>query len=909
MRSLFTGVSGLKQNQTRMDVLSNNIANVNTTGFKRGRALFQDLFSQTIRNSQQAFGSYGGLNPMQVGLGAQLGSIDTLMDQGTLETTGKNTDLAIEGNGFFAVENGNGVTQYTRDGNFSVNPNYDLVSANTGYKLQGWLSTQNAVTGNLELNDTGTVPYDINIVKYLKKFAHQTNTVTYASNLDSSADERDVKMGEDTLTFKDSNGSYQNLQFKFKKLDATNWVWSATDDSEGNVASGTFKTDETGKLIESTVEPAGQNSTAGLPYFTYDPDGTPAPATATTLVNALTNSGGGTSSGVVASGTEVKDETVSVIFDGGDPTRATSFRVVGSERGYIGSGLLGGTQAKLEGTTVTFGTTWTPTTDTSFTVSDLQFNPPRQANVAFTAGQSYTTSEITDAINTAASQSGLRITAFYDSVLNQFSVVSNETGSNQSISISNAVGSISDLGLPATTSTGTGGSKPEVFSSIDLSGDTWDPTGDVSFTVSDSEGRSALIQFDDVVAGQNQVYSRSAIISTINSALASNNVSATVNIVDTNGDATSTPDQLVITGSQSGSGELITISGDDSMSQLGLTADTYRGTAAVATFNQGGLNFSLTEGTNAWLPNDSMTMTTTAEKGQADAVSIYVPQPNVDTLTFQTTVGGETYDITGAINKGAVHSTSINVYDSLGAAHELNTEWESTNKETKEWTYKVSYSKDDSEITNWLSDPANGVASPSDPTTDDLERANDALLKNRKGTIYFSNNGKIDATKSLISAVEATPKGSNPIKIALDMDLVTQFDSSFTTAARDQDGYEMGVLESMYFEADGTIRGVYSNGQKQPIGAVALATFNNPGGLEKSGENLYDTSPNSGMAVVGRPSSGGRGDISAGALEMSNVDIAEEFTNMIVAQRAFQANSRVITTSDEMLQEVVNLKR
>jgi len=119
----------------------------------------------------------------------------------------------------------------------------------------------------------------------------------------------------------------------------------------------------------------------------------------------------------------------------------------------------------------------------------------------------------------------------------------------------------------------------------------------------------------------------------------------------------------------------------------------------------------------------------------------------------------------------------------------------------------------------------------------------------------------------------------------------------------------MGLLEQIYFEEDGIIRGVFSNGQKQPIGQVALTTFNNPAGLEKNGKNLYSYAPNSGQPIVGKPGMMDRGVIVAASLEMSNVDISEEFTNMIITQRAFQANSRVITTSDEMLQEVVNLKR
>ena len=918
IRSLFTGVTGLKQFQKKMDVLSNNIANVNTTGFKRGRVMFQDLFSQTLRYGQQAFGNYGGLNPMQVGLGVKTAAIDTLMDQGAIEGTGKQTDVAIEGEGFFAAKGNDGNTYYTRDGNFNINPNQDLVMANTGFKIQGWQSTQNPKTGNLEMKETGVVPYDINLTKYLKKMAHQTNEVGYECNLDAGSPERDIKFGLDTLTYKDSQGNFENLKMKFKKLDSKNWIWSAIDGTQGNVATGTIKTDDDGKVIASTVEPAGATSSVSKPYFTYDPDGSPQPASATMPINDVGNTGNGISSGVNASGKDVKDEEIQVIFDGGDPSRATSFRVVGSKRGFIGAGTLGGTQAKIEGSPVTFGTNWTPAHNTSFTITDHQFDPhPLSTNVSFTAGTTYSTADITDAINNSMKSNGVRATCYYDSVVQKFQIVSNESGSNRDLEISNPSGDFADLALPVERVKGTGGAKPEVFSNTTLATnnstnwdpehDAWDPSSDVSFTITDRSGHSALINFDDVVAGNNQVYTRGAILAEINSKLAQENVKATASFIDTNNNGS--PDQLVITGSSSGSGERIILSGNNSMNQLGLTAGETRGTAAIADFDYGGLKFSLTEGNNDWLPNEKMTFNTTAEKGAADSVNIFVPQPTSDMLSFNTTVNGKKYEITGAVNKGAKHSTNIICYDSLGAKHALVTKWEHTNSKNLEWSMKVSYSDDDPEIKAWLNDPANNVKDPTAPTEDELTRANDALLKNRKGTIFFNANGKIDLGRSFTPDVEMQPQGSNPVKVKLDTAMITDYDSPFTTKAIRQDGYEMGMLQQIYFQEDGIITGVYSNGQKQPIGQVAITAFKNPGGLEKTGKNLYEFSPNSGLPITGKPGEKGRGVIVPASLEMSNVDISEEFTNMIVTQRAFEANSKVITTSDELLQTVVNLKR
>ncbi|WP_104526448.1 flagellar hook protein FlgE [Blastococcus atacamensis] len=138
---------------------------------------------------------------------------------------------------------------------------------------------------------------------------------------------------------------------------------------------------------------------------------------------------------------------------------------------------------------------------------------------------------------------------------------------------------------------------------------------------------------------------------------------------------------------------------------------------------------------------------------------------------------------------------------------------------------------------------------------------------------------------------------------------LTQFGGANTLAAPKPDGYALGSLQSFTLGNDGTIMGVYSNGLRQPLGQLALASFNNPSGLEKAGNSTFRVGDNSGVAMIGLAAQGGRGVLNAGALEMSNVDLSEEFTGLIVAQRGFQANSRVITASDEILQDLVNLKR
>jgi flagellar hook protein FlgE len=140
-------------------------------------------------------------------------------------------------------------------------------------------------------------------------------------------------------------------------------------------------------------------------------------------------------------------------------------------------------------------------------------------------------------------------------------------------------------------------------------------------------------------------------------------------------------------------------------------------------------------------------------------------------------------------------------------------------------------------------------------------------------------------------------------------DGITQFASPFSTTVRAQNGYEMGNLIDVAIDGTGIISGVFSNGITRSLAQIALAKFNNPAGLEKTGSGLFVQSSNSGLAIKGNPGEVVFASIASGSLEMSNVDLAEEFVDMIVAQRGLQANARVLTASDEMLAEVVNLTR
>ena len=179
-------------------------------------------------------------------------------------------------------------------------------------------------------------------------------------------------------------------------------------------------------------------------------------------------------------------------------------------------------------------------------------------------------------------------------------------------------------------------------------------------------------------------------------------------------------------------------------------------------------------------------------------------------------------------------------------------------------------------------------------------------------------DGTTPATVQLTAETDpdGTPTGNFTASSALevdgiDMDLAALkgFSGLATVAGKTDDGNEAGTLNSYTLGADGTLVGLFSNGQQQAIGRIALANFVNPGGLEKAGSSAYRATFNSGAVELGTPGAAGMGSLTSGALEMSNVDLSQEFTNLIVAQRGFQANARIITTSDEVLQELTNLKR
>jgi flagellar hook protein FlgE len=232
-------------------------------------------------------------------------------------------------------------------------------------------------------------------------------------------------------------------------------------------------------------------------------------------------------------------------------------------------------------------------------------------------------------------------------------------------------------------------------------------------------------------------------------------------------------------------------------------------------------------------------------------------------------------DATATTGSAGQYVTTIGVFDSLGALQTVTITFDHSGVNSWSWTASAG-------------SPAASVGS---------------------GTVTFDANGQI--TGGSVGTLSLTGSaGAANSTISLDMTGLTQLATASTVAAASQDGLSAGSLTGInVISNSGEVVGLYSNGMQQVIGQLALANFVNPSALTRLGQNLYAEGLNSGVPRIGTSGTGGRGTLVSGYLEASNVDLAREFTNMILAQRGFQASSRVITASDEMLQEVVNLKR
>jgi flagellar hook protein FlgE len=307
-------------------------------------------------------------------------------------------------------------------------------------------------------------------------------------------------------------------------------------------------------------------------------------------------------------------------------------------------------------------------------------------------------------------------------------------------------------------------------------------------------------------------------------------------------------------------------------------------------------------------------------------------------------------NLDASANVGTPYSTPITVYDSLGTAHVLSFNFQKTGANS--WTYNVSMPTSDlATPSNWsASEPyaegnlvapgnghyyqctvagSSGAGAPSWPTDGSTVTDGGATWQDMGtslptdtstaitgGALTFDSSGKLTSPSSDITGITSPTLGDGASALGFTWTLfdsngsglLSQVAGSSTTSSKLADGFSSGSLTDYSFSSDGTIMGSFSNGRTAVLGQVALANFANLQGLQRDGGNNYSATLASGAAVIGTPGSGGRGTLSGGSLELSNVDIAQEFSALIVAQRGYEANARTITTFDQIMQDTINLK-
>lgn len=836
LRSLYSGISGLMINQQSMDVIGNNISNVNTTGYKTGRTVFQDLLSQTLVSGSAPSDTSGGTNPMQVGLGGFLASVDNIFENGSLQTTSKNTDLAIQGDGFFVVR---GVQEtdkmYTRAGDFSFDTDGNLVTP-AGYRVQGWLA--DPVTGQLTAD---TAVGDIVIDEtYQTTEAKATTEIAISGVLNTDA-EATVFEFPTLLHYAEGSDSIYSVF-------STNGVGIDLSDNEPVrvKAHGTILTDMNGLYNDTDVSldldtnPNIQIYINNTAYgFTYVQSGaTPADLTGQTF----------TTMEDLAAAIEARIEditganefTVSVGSGAFTVRRDTNTSAVDiAINSFSGSPYLAVALNDLTGT-------YNNATDTR-TSEEMYFRE------TYYAGRDFTTLDELAADIEAAIDNNVLLSGNFSTTFNA------ATGQFE----------FNNSGLVAS-------------GDLTLSG----------FSI--DKGYNGTVFESNIVPTTAKLIAPESVATSEDFLRYAKGSDLLTDLFTTSGDTLGLDATAIIQYSASIGGDELT--GTGNLAVAGSTLDDMR--EMIATYM--GYDFANETELQQYLADvesSSGSLVLTGNKGvdnEIDFVEFEIVggQPSYDSFysyfnyeTTQSASGGELL-------------TSQTIYDAQGEAHVVQ--------------YHFT-----------MSDDLDNVWKLSLETTDPTQSATFNSIGGNEVLLHFNSDGSFNyitdtsGTRLASLSYDFEPNTGAGVISGIDMDLGTAaaFDGVYISATEssisrtDQDGYPVGDLEETLFNSDGEIIGYYTNGNVKVLGQVALSVFKNSQGLLKVGDTLFKETANSGEPAIGKANTSFRGSIAAGALENSNVDLSREFVNMITTQRGFQANSRVITTSDEMLQELMTLKR
>ncbi|WP_395766060.1 flagellar hook protein FlgE [Campylobacter jejuni] len=837
MRSLWSGVSGLQAHQVAMDVEGNNISNVNTTGFKYSRADFGTMFSQTVKIATAPTDGRGGSNPLQIGLGVSVSSTTRIHSQGSVQTTDKNTDVAINGDGFFMVSDDGGLTRYlTRSGDFKLDAYGNFVN-NAGFVVQGW-----NINWDTQSIDSSRTPQNIFIDPGMHIPAAKSTEVAIKANLNSGLSVGTAKTpiyGLDSVHgFNKKDGTAKNENDTGITQFYTTSKNSVEVTEKGVDCAALFNGKGDGLNLRD-----GQGiwvSYADSKFSTDVPNG----------VNVFNPNTQATQNGVIFWGDENNAVNLDITLNG-VRIQNNSIKSLDQAIEYIN--------------------TFTAPTDTREGTGVKAVRKADGSGIEFiNTNADGTTDNMKniDLVVNQANTAGERHNLTWQANNNSFQAASRKRGANSVwIPGNNPVNRTERIQIVT--------AHKYVYSSTPVQ---LDP-------MYNPDGGPAFNQANINIPGTAENNYRNA----VNGSL----LNTTVRTFRTTEDLRELLQRDARYGvDYDGSGGFEADGSDVNEGvkvTVGATGEFIISNPNVQSTPPNGIV------QNNRRPHD-ISFNVTAYTDAKGKVSTNMAFTNIfKGFDGVLTVGNSNRQSEQLFL--SAFSAGLEIFDSLGSKHTIEVQFvkQSTTQDGgNEWQMIIRV-PEPAEINTTGEGPNNIVVGTA-------RFNNDGSLANYSPkTINFSpNNGAAPNQQIKLSFGTS---GSN--------DGLVSSNSASTLTGQATDGYTSGNLKPDAIRVDdkGNILGEFTNGKTFAVAKIAMASVANNSGLEEIGGNLFKVTANSGAIVVGEAGTGGRGEMKTSALEMSNVDLSRSLTELIIIQRGYQANSKTISTSDQMLQTLIQLKQ
>ncbi|APA48099.1 flagellar hook protein FlgE [Campylobacter jejuni] len=837
MRSLWSGVSGLQAHQVAMDVEGNNISNVNTTGFKYSRADFGTMFSQTVKIATAPTDGRGGSNPLQIGLGVSVSSTTRIHSQGSVQTTDKNTDVAINGDGFFMVSDDGGLTRYlTRSGDFKLDAYGNFVN-NAGFVVQGW-----NINWDTQSIDSSRTPQNIFIDPGMHIPAAKSTEVAIKANLNSGLSVGTAKTpiyGLDSVHgFNKKDGTAKNENDTGITQFYTTSKNSVEVTEKGVDCAALFNGKGDGLNLRD-----GQGiwvSYADSKFSTDVPNG----------VNVFNPNTQATQNGVIFWGDENNAVNLDITLNG-VRIQNNSIKSLDQAIEYIN--------------------TFTAPTDTREGTGVKAVRKADGSGIEFiNTNADGTTDNMKniDLVVNQANTAGERHNLTWQANNNSFQATSRKQGANSVwIPGNNPVNGTERIQIVT--------AHKYVYSSTPVQLDPmYNPDGGPAFNQANiNTPGTAENNYRNAVNG-------SLLNTTVRTFRTTEDLRELLQRdarygVDYDGSGGFEAD-----GSDVNEGVKVTV---------GATGEFIISNPNVQSTPPNGIV------QNNRRPHD-ISFNVTAYTDAKGKVSTNMAFTNIfKGFDGVLTVGNSNRQSEQLFL--SAFSAGLEIFDSLGSKHTIEVQFvkQSTTQDGgNEWQMIIRV-PEPAEINTTGEGPNNIVVGTA-------RFNNDGSLANYSPkTINFSpNNGAAPNQQIKLSFGTS---GSN--------DGLVSSNSASTLTGQATDGYTSGNLKPDAIRVDdkGNILGEFTNGKTFAVAKMAMASVANNSGLEEIGGNLFKVTANSGAIVVGEAGTGGRGEMKTSALEMSNVDLSRSLTELIIIQRGYQANSKTISTSDQMLQTLIQLKQ